>query len=194
MAEKLRIGEMASGQASNKTKFLWSALDRVFFVVVGALGTIATTYITGILRVNPPELVVTQTYNRVDVRPVAASIGGLRLDYKKDEAISYGVYRVDIRNDGRGPAETVRFQVKIPKDVAVSYYEEPDFRVYKPTVVELKGNEFYAEMPRFPSGAGDFIALRIEGSAKLLCDARVKLVSDDYEGEIRALNGIEECN
>ena len=182
---------MASGQGINKTKFLWNALDRVFFVVVGALGAIATTYITGMLKVNPPELVVQQTYNRIDERPVSTSVGGLKLDYQKDEPATYGVYRVDIRNEGRGPAETVRFQVKIPKDAAVSYYEEPDFRVYKPTVVELKGNEFYAEMPRFPSGAGDFIALRIEGSAKLLCDARVKLVSEDYEGEVGKLQGVE---
>jgi hypothetical protein len=174
-------------------KFLWNALDRVFFVVVGALGTIATTYITGMLRVNPPELVVTQTYNRVDVRPVAASIGGLRLDYKKDEALSYGVYRVDIRNDGRGPAETVRFQVKIPKDITVSYHEQPDFKVYQPKLLEFKDNEFYTELPKFPSGADEFVALRIEGNEKLLCDARVKFVSEDYEGEVGKLKGVE-CN
>jgi len=178
---------------SQGIKFFWSALDRVFFIVVGALGTIATTYITGMLKVNPPELVVTQTYNHVDESPVATSVGGLNLDYKKDEAKPYGVLRVDIANDGRGSAEKVRFQVKLSKDVAVSYYLNPDFRVYQPSLLELKINEFYAELPKFPSKGNDYVALKIEGDERLLCDARIKLVSEDYEGEVRQLQGVE-CN
>jgi len=172
-------------------KFLWSAMDRFVFIAVGVLGTVATTYITGTLKLNPPELVVSQTYNRVDPAPVANTVGGLKLDYKTDEARAYGVLRVDIANDGRGSAEKVRFQVKLPLNLTVAYHLDPDFRVYQPTILELKNNEFYVEMPKFPSKAEDFIALRIEGDEKLLCDARVKFVSEDYEGEVHGLQGID---
>lgn len=172
-------------------KFIWNALDRFVFIGVGVLGTVATAYITGTLKLNPPELIVAQTYNRVDPSPVANTVGGLKLDYKADAARDYGVLRVDIANDGRGSAEKVRFQVKLPGKLTVAYHLDPDFRVYQPTVLELKNNEFYVEMPKFPSGAKDFIALRIEGEEMLLCDARVKFVSEDYEGEVNQLKGVE---
>lgn len=186
--EKLVKETKASGAGR---KFLWSALDRFVFIAVGALGTIATTYITGTLKLNPPKLIVTQTYNRVDAAPVANSVGGLKLDYKADAARTYGVLRVDIANDGRGSAEKVRFQVKLPQNLKVSYQMEPDFRVYQPTLLELKNNEFYVEMPKFPSKAADLVALRIEGDEALLCDARTKFVSEDYEGEVNDIQGVK---
>jgi len=157
------------------------------------IGTVATTYITGTLKLNPPKLIVTQAYNRVDPSPVANTVGGLKLDYKADAARAYGVLRVDIANEGRGSAEKVRFQIKLPETLNVSYQIDPDFRVYQPTLIELKDNEFYVEMPKFPSKAGDFVALRIEGDEKLLCETRVKFVSEDYEGAVNRLKGVE-CN
>lgn len=178
-------------KSSGLLKFFWNALDRIVFIGVGVLGTIAATYVTGMIKINPPELVVEQTYNRVDERPVASSVGGLRLDYQKEAPLSYGIYRIDIRNEGRGSAEAVRFQVKISKDTNISYYEEPDLKVYKPELVEFKDNEFYAVIPKYPSGADDYIILRIEGDGESLCNARVKLVSDDYEGKVGRLKGME---
>ena len=173
-------------------KFLWSALDRSFFIVMGVVGTIATTYITGLLKVNPPELVARQSYNVVDATtPVAQAVGSLTLDYKAEAARPYGVLRVDIANEGRGPAEKVRFQVKLSPALAVAYQEQPDFKVYSPSVMGLEKNEFYAVLDHFPSGAHDVLALRIEGDAKLLRDARVKLVNDDYEGEVEPVTGVE---
>lgn len=173
-------------------KFFWSALDRIVFIGVGIIGTVATTYITGMLKVNPPELVARETYSVVDTAtPVAANVGALKLDYKADAAKHYGVLRVDISNEGRGPAEKVRFQVKLPDGLAVSYQEQPDFKVYSPSTLTLDKNEFYAVLDHFPSGAHDYLALRIEGDAALLKDARVKLVNDDYEGEIKAIEGLE---
>lgn len=173
-------------------KFFWSALDRVFFIAMGVVGTVATTYITGVLKVNPPELIARQTWSIIDVSsPVTASVGVLKLDYKKEAAKNYGVLRVDIANEGRGPAEKVRFQVKIPAGLSVSYQEEPDFKVYSPSTLELNKNEFYAVLDHFPSGAHDYLALRIEGDTAFLKDARVKLVNDDYEGEVKPIEGIE---
>ena len=183
----------AKGASGAGRKFLWSALDRVVFISVGVIGTVATTYITGTLKLNPPKLIVTQAYNRVDPSPVANTVGGLKLDYKADAARAYGVLRVDIANEGRGSAEKVRFQIKLPETLNVSYQIDPDFRVYQPTLIELKDNEFYVEMPKFPSKAGDFVALRIEGDEKLLCETRVKFVSEDYEGAVNRLKGVE-CN
>lgn len=172
-------------------KFFWSALDRVFFITMGVIGTIATTYITGILKINPPELVVMQTYNHIDNREVASSVGSLKINYKKEEALSYGVYRVDIKNDGRGPAEDVRFQVKIPGEIVASYYKAPDFKVYRPKLMEFKGNEFYLVFPKFPAGAADSVAFRVGGDERKLCSLRVKFVSEDYEGEVKGLQGVE---
>ena len=96
-------------------------------------------------------------------------------------------------NEGRGTAEKVRFQVKLPPALAVAYDEEPDFKVYKPESVSLEKNEFYTELGHFPSGAKDFLALRIEGDAGLLCDERVKFVNDDFEGEVGDIKGVEGC-
>jgi len=167
-------------------------LDRIFFIGMGVVGTVATTYITGILKVNPPELVAHETYSAVDsATPVAVHVGALKLDYKADAAQHYGVLRVDIANEGRGPAEKVRFQVKLPEGLAVSYQEQPDFKVYSPSTLTLDKNEFYAVLDHFPSGAHDYLALRIEGEIGLIKDARVKLVNDDYEGEIKPIEGLE---
>ena len=174
-------------------KFLWDVLDRFMFIAIGALGTIATTYITGILKLNPPELVVKQAYNRIDAGAVAGQVGGLKLDYEADRSPGYGVLRVDIANEGRGVAEDVRFQVKLPADLEIEYDALPDFKVYKPTTISLEKGEFYAEMPNFPSGASDWIALRVIGDENLLCDSRIKLVSEEYEGEIEELRGVEGC-
>lgn len=190
MAEEEKEAKEAKSSGASR-KFIWNALDRFVFIGVGVLGTVATAYITGTLKLNPPKLIVTQTYNRIDPSPVANGVGALKLDYKADEVRPYGVLRVDIANDGRGSAEKVRFQVKLPDKLSVAYHLDPDFRVYQPTLIELKNNEFYVEMPKFPSKAGDFIALRIEGDEKLLCDARIKFVSEDYEGEVHGLQGVD---
>lgn len=190
MAEEEKETKEAKSSGAGR-KFLWSALDRIVFISVGVVGTVVTTYITGTLKLNPPKLIVTQTYNLVDPSPVATTVGGLKLDYKAEPARAYGVLRVDIANEGRGSAEKVRFQVKLPEKLVVAYHLEPDYRVYQPTILELKNNEFYVEMPKFPSKAGDFVALRIEGDEKLLCDTRVKFVSEDYEGDVNRLNGVE---
>ena len=173
-------------------KFFWNALDRILFIGIGAVGTIATTYVTGAIKAAPPELVVTQTYNYVDTRDaVEATVGGLKLDYAAEAAPGYGVLRVDLRNEGRGAAEDVRFQVKLPDEVRVEYAIAPDFKVYRPTLIALERGEFYCELPRFPSGAHDWVALRVTGDERLLCDARVKLVSEGYEGEIEGMRGLE---
>lgn len=180
---------IASDKKSGKgAKFLWDLLDRVMFIGIGALGAIATTYITGILKVNPPVLVAMPTYNTVDAaNPVAAKVGGLSLDYKMEEPRPYGVLRVDIANEGRGPAEDVRFQVKLDPKLLVSYDVEPDFRVYRPAEVGLEGQEFYAELATLPAKARDFVALKIEGDGSLVANARIKLVNDAYEGKIERL-------
>lgn len=166
-------------------------MDRIFFIGMGVVGTVATTYLTGILKLNPPELVAMPAYNSIETAPVANKIGGLALNYKADAPRSYGVLRVDIANEGRGPAEKVRFQVKLPATLAVSYQEEPDFKVYSPSMLMLDKNEFYTVLDHFPSGAHDFLALRIDGDAKLLLDARVKIVNDDYEGKVEPIEGVE---
>ncbi|MFA5811268.1 MAG: hypothetical protein WC956_02930 [bacterium] len=178
--------------SGNFWKFTWNALDRVFFIGMGVVGTVATTYITGLLKINPPELVVRETYSAVDAAtPVVNNIGGLKLDYKVEAPRRYGVLRVDIANEGRGPAEKVRFQVKLPGGLTVSYQEQPDFKVYSPSTLTLDKNEFYAVLDHFPSGAHDYLALRIEGDAKILHDARIKLVNDEYEGKVETIEGIE---
>lgn len=167
-------------------KLLLSGLDRTFFIATGVIGTVATSYITGVLKINPPELVVDQSYSRIDVAtPVATNVGGLKLDYKAEAALPYGILRLDISNEGRGAAETVRFQVKVPKDLNISYQEDPDFKVYSPSTLTLDANEFYAVLDHFPSGAHDYLALKVAGDSKLLNDARIKLVNDDYEGEVK---------
>lgn len=169
-------------------KFLLSVLDRVLFIAIGAAGTIATSYITGIMKLNPPELVATQGFAAIDSsRPVPSQIGGLHLDYEPDAALSYGVYRVDIANEGRGPAENVRFQVKMPEALAATYEVEPDLKVYSPSSMSFGKNEFYAELAHFPSGAHDFVAFRITGDVSKLAQSRVKLVNDNYEGRVEGL-------
>jgi len=180
---------MASS-SGNFWKFFWSALDRVFFIAMGVVGTVATAYITGILKVNPPELVARPAYNTVEAAPVASKIGGLALNYKADAPRSYGVLRVDIANEGRGAAEKVRFQVKLDPSLGVSYEKEPDFKVYRPSEVKLAGSEFYTELATLPSGAADFVALRISGDRALLAGTRIKLVNDEYEGEVEQIKGI----
>lgn len=173
-------------------KFLWNALDRIFFIAMGVVGTVATTYITGILKLNPPELKVVPSFSRIDAKkPVASEVGGLKLDYQKEAPRPYGVLRVDIANEGRGSAEKVRFQVKMPRTLGVAYEEEPDLKVYLPSTVTFTNNEFYAELGAFPSGARDYVAFRIEGDAGLLRDARVKLVNDEYEGEVSPIEGLK---
>lgn len=74
-------------------KFLWNLLDRFMFIGIGVIGTVATTYITGMFKVNSPELVVAQTYNRVDTGPVANDVGGLKIEYKSEPARPYGIRR-----------------------------------------------------------------------------------------------------
>lgn len=179
--------------APNLSKFLWSVLDRVAFIGIGVIGTIATTYITGIMKLNPPELVVDVTYSRVDSsRGVPASVGGLRLDYTEDAPVSYGILRVDVGNSGRGSAEKVRLQVRFEGGVAASYNAEPDFRVYSPTVLGFEKNEFYTELAHFPAGARDFVAFRVVGDKELLRATRIKFVNDDYEGEVSPIRGLDE--
>ena len=181
----------AEKKASPLRKFFWDAADRVFFIGMGVVGTVAGTYFTGLLKVNPPELVVRQSWSRVDAaRPVATKVGSLTLAVVKDAARPYGVLRVEIANEGRGPAERVRFQVKLAPELAVAYEIKPDFKVYLPSAMALAGNEFYAEMATFPSRASDVLALRVLGDEKLLCSARVKFVNDAFEGEVE---GLEEC-
>lgn len=180
----------AGAKSSAGVKFLWSSLDRIVFIGVGVLGTIATTYITGMLKLNPPELKATPVYSRIEAGAVARQVGSLKLDYQPEASRPYGVLRVDIANEGRGPAEGVRFQVKLPALLAVAYDEEPDFKVYAPSQLSLEKNEFYAVLDHFPSGARDVLALRIEGDAALLASARVKLVNDEYEGEVAEMEGV----
>jgi hypothetical protein len=56
--------ETTSAKKSGKgVKFLWDMLDRSMFIGIGVLGTIATTYITGVLKLNPPELVAKPVYS-----------------------------------------------------------------------------------------------------------------------------------
>lgn len=142
-------GEEQKGEAKKNgaaTKFLWNALDRIFFIAMGVVGTVATTYITGILKLNPPELKAVLSFNRIDAeKPVASEVGGLKLDYQEEAPRPYGVLRVDIANEGRGAADKVRFQVKMSRTLGVAYEEEPDLKVYLPSTVTFKNDEFYAE-------------------------------------------------
>lgn len=170
------------------SKFLWSSLDRVIFIGVGVIGTIATTYLTGMIKLNPPELRATQSLSIVDTtRPVPSEVGGLKLDYQPESASSYSVYRVDISNEGRGTAENVRFQVKMPASILAAYEMEPDLKVYRPASMTFDKNEFYTELAHFPSGARDFVAFRISGDTSTLNQSRIKLVNDEYEGEVEQL-------
>lgn len=172
-------------------KFALDTLDRVLFIGIGAIGAVATTYTTGLLKINPPKLEARAVYSRIDVStPVAKDVGGLKLDYTLETAKPYGVLRVDIANDGRGAAAKVRFQVKVSQKLLMSYHEEPDLKVYTPTSMTLTPSEFYTEMATFPSGAHDSVALRVEGDDRLLNDARIKLVNDDYEGDVSPIAGI----
>lgn len=177
-------------KSSAAVKFLWSSLDRIVFIGIGVFGTIATTYITGILKLNPPELKAVPVYSRIEAGPVAPKVGDLKLDYQPEAAQPYGVLRVDIANEGRGPAEGVRFQVRLPAELEVSYEEEPDFKVYAPSALSLEKNEFYTVLDHFPSGARDVLALRVGGDAALIASARVKLVNDEFEGEVEELEGL----
>lgn len=180
-----------SQKPSGIKKLALDALDRILFIGIGAVGAIATTYITGLLKINPPELKATASYSRIDAgQPVAKDVGGLKLDYTPETARPYGVLRVDIANEGRGSAARVRFQVKISQQLLMSYQEEPDLKVYSSAPVTLTPNEFYTEMAAFPSGAHDHIALRIAGDDRLLNDTRIKLVNDDYEGTVSPIEGI----
>lgn len=121
--------ESKMGKGSAVSKFLWGLLDRTMFIGIGAAGTVATAYITGIMRLNPPELVAKVRYASVDAkRPIPAAVGGLALDYEADAPRPYGVMRVDIANEGRGKASGVRFQVKLPRELSVAYEVQPDFR------------------------------------------------------------------
>ncbi|HPM41697.1 MAG TPA: hypothetical protein PLY45_04610, partial [bacterium] len=92
-------------------------------------------------------------------------------------------------NEGRGPAEDVRFQVKLSPALAASYEVAPDFKVYRPRSAALVNGEFYAELSTFPSKASDLLALRVEGDEKHLCDARIKFVNDSQEGRVERLRG-----
>lgn len=181
--------EQAESRISTESKkFLWSALDRVIFISVGVIGTISTSYITGVMKLNPPKLVAMQSLSAVDSsRPVPSHVGALRLDYDADAARAYSVYRVDIANEGRGSAENVRFQVKMPETLGVQYEIEPDLKVYTPAALAFEKNEFYTELAHFPSGAHDFVAFRILGDTSALAQTRVKFVNDEYEGEIEGL-------
>lgn len=184
-------GKKKGPSSGRLRKFLWDVLDRVMFIGIGVVGGVATSYLTGIIKLNPPELVVRQAYSRVDSGPVAKNVGNLKLDYQEEAPRPYGVWRLDIANEGRGAAEKVRFQVKLPAGLTASYQEEPDFKVYLPSALGLEKNEFYSVLDHFPSGARDYLALRIEGDATLLRGARVKLVNDEYEGEVEGIKGVE---
>lgn len=98
---------------------------------------------------------------------------------------SYKVLSVDIANEGRGPAQGVKFQVKLDPSLTAEYYIEPDFKVYSPSTIQFDKNEFFAELKDFPVGASDGLALRFKGDPKFACNSRIKLVSSDYEGEVK---------
>lgn len=163
---------------------LMSTLDRVMFIGIGALGAVATTYFTGMIKLNPPELIAEVSYNSVDkTKEVAKEVGALKLDYQ-EEIIPYSIMRVDIKNDGRGPAENVRFQVKLPETTKVDLYAAPDLKVYSPTQFTFEKNELYTELAHFPSGAHDYVALKVDGQSPATDSVRVKLVNNEYEGAV----------
>jgi len=185
---------MAAASSKSFRSLLWKALDRILFVGLGSLAAIATTYYTGLLKLSPPKLVALPIFNHIENTPISDKIGGLKLNYKNDRSRPYGVLRIDVVNKGRGVAEDVRLQVRLPQGLKMAYQITPDFRVYKPSVPpSLNANEFYTELPRFPSKASDWIAFRVEGDAALLCDARIKFVSKNYEGKVSPIKGVEGC-
>lgn len=144
------------------------------------------------MKLNPPELSTWASYSMIDTKtPVAKSVGGLTLDYERDEPSSYGVFRVDIANTGRGAAENVRFQVKLDPQVIAKFYSEPDFKVYKPTTLSFQNNEFYVELATFPQGANDFVAFKITNGPQNLCSTRIKFINNDYEGKVSQIEGTE---
>jgi len=68
---------MPAASSKSFKALIWKALDRILFVGLGAAATIATTYVTGILKLSPPKLVATPIFNRVDNAPITENIGGM---------------------------------------------------------------------------------------------------------------------
>lgn len=104
--------------------WLTKGLSKIFWVVVvAALTTVVTLWI----KDTSPDIVVRQFYNTIEItKPVPKIVGELILDYQLETKQSQSIYVVEVRNEGRGPEESLRLHVKFPNEARISFHEKPD--------------------------------------------------------------------
>ncbi len=172
----------------NADKLIWPA---VITAVLGIMGNVLSPLIYSWFQNRSSEIVVRQFFNTVELnKTIPKQIGGLLLDYQPEAQPARSLYLIEVSNEGNGPEEDLRLQVRFPPEITVAYSEEPDFRVYRPEEISLNQNKFFMSLKQFPSHAHAPVSFDVE-DVKLLCQTKIKVAGKDKEGRVEAIKGVQ---
>lgn len=176
---------------------------RLFMWLVGIFGTVVVAFLTAIVTQwvtdKSPDIIVRQYYNSVDAAVVPERVGELVIDYKMPVSSppglprqrAGGVYLLEVVNEGRGPEEDLRMQVRAPDATDLVFVDEPDLRVYRPAEIVLDEDGFFMELGGFPKDATAYISFEAPANKEKLCDIKIKVAGRSKEGSVERIRGVK---
>lgn len=144
------------------------------------------------LHDSSPEIVVRQFYNSMEPKKaVPAQVGGLLIDYQPNTEKPVNEYVVQVTNEGRGPEEDVRLDIRFNGEMPIQAPNSAELRIYQPEDISWNEGSYFVNLRQFPKDAFAPLVFGITENAQKLCETKIRVAGKQKEGRVEPLKGLK---
>ncbi|MBX7149829.1 hypothetical protein K1X76_12230, partial [bacterium] len=151
-------------------------------------------FLTGlnyVLQDKTPQIIVRQFYNTVEPKKaVPTQVGSLLIDYQPAAPQPTSEYVVQVTNEGRGPEEDVRLDIRFISDLSIKQPNDSELRIYQPESASWNNGSYFVNLKQFPKDAFAPLSFEVTGNPTKLCETKIRIAGKQKEGKVEALKGL----
>ncbi|MBX7149889.1 hypothetical protein K1X76_12530 [bacterium] len=138
-----------------------------------------------------PQITVRQFYNSVELKKaIPTQVGSLLIDYQPATQPLISEYVVQVTNEGRGPEEDVRLDIRFVNDLSIKQPNDSELRIYQPESASWNNGSYFVNLKQFPKDAFAPLSFEVTGSPAKLCETKIRIAGKQKEGKVEGLKGL----